>query len=162
MQQDYVLFFSNFCNYSKEIVGSITRKNIRNAFVFVCVDTVPNIPSFVDRVPIIANKHTKQLYADENIVSVIDSITATLYPPANIEALPSLFGGGGGYQEPEFEALGQSTDGFNMIDMDHFRITCVAEDDALKNKKADSSVLEQYISQRDTDITISMDRPTLR
>lgn len=165
MQQEFLLFFSNFCNYSKDVLGIITRKNIRNAFILICVDTLQSIPPFVDRVPLIVRKQSKEVYADDDISKIIDDITNMMYPPTKIEALPSTFGGGlqDTFQDSEFEPLGGGPgDSFTLLDMSNYRINCMAEDDTIKNKKADSSQLEQYISQRDTDIKIMMDRPTLR
>lgn len=157
---EYVLFFSNFCNYSKDIVSMITRKNIRSAFVFVCVDTVRPIPPFVDRVPLISSITTKQIYADDNITSLIDSITRAMYPPTSIEATPAF---GMDQCDSEFECLdqGDNSTSFCMLDMDQFRITCIAEDDDVKSKRADSSQLEHYIAQRDKEININADRPNL-
>ena len=167
MQQEYMLFFSNFCSYSKEVIGIITRKNIRKAFIFICVDSLQNIPPFVDRVPMIVQKANKQVYADEDIAKVLDEITNLLYAPASISAMPASFIGDQPFHNSDFESLDGSmtqdgSSSYTMLDMEAFRINCIAEDDAIKVKKADSSMLEQYISQRDADIKIIADRPTLR
>ena len=159
-QQEYFLFFSNFCPYSKEVVGLVTKKNIRNAFVLICVDTLQQVPPFVDRVPMIVNKHTKDVYADDSIYKVLDDVSNKMYPPVKIEAMPST--AFTAFQDTEFESLGGGTDSYSMLDMDNYRISYVEEDDNLKNKKADSSQLEQYISQRDADMSIITDRATLR
>jgi hypothetical protein len=158
MQTDYVLFFSNFCNYSKEVLGDITRRNIRNAFVLICIDSIANIPPFVTVVPLIACKSTKQIYVDDAISKILDEIHAKEYPAVTIEALPSSIG----FQshESDFEALGQDNMAYSMLDMSNFRITITDDGDETKAKKADSSVLEQYIANRDNDIKIN-DRQNL-
>lgn len=150
-QQAYVLFFSNYCNYSKDVVSYITKKNIRNAFVFVCVDKVRPLPSFVDRAPLIVSKVTKQIYADEIIMQLLDDVYQQYYPPIQIEATPA-FGIGNNQMESEFETL-DGDGASSTLDMDQYRIHYISEDDnKLSGRKADSSQLEQYIAQRDTDI----------
>ena len=144
---EYILFFSNLCNFSKEVLSTITRKNIRNAFILICVDTVTNLPPFVDRVPFIINKQTRDMYVDDNIDKIIDEIHKKMYPPM-IEALPSYIGG---QEDSEFENLNGNAD-CNMLDLDNFRITTITEDEGLRGKKADSQLLEQYIAMRDTDV----------
>lgn len=162
---EYVLFFSNLDSYSMEVISHITRKNIRNAFVFVCVDSVRPLPPFVDCVPLISSKVTKKIYVDDQIIPLLNQITATMYPPVTIEAVPAF--GFGSAMDTEFESLVQGgmpapgQDSYSMLDMNQFRISFVAEDDDLKSKKTDSSQLEQFIAQRDTDVKILSDRPNL-
>lgn len=162
-QANLILFFSNYCAYSKEVLTVITRKNIRNAFVLICIDSVQNIPPFVDRVPLIVDKHSKQMFADEDIAKILEIVASQMYPPVSIEAMPSSFMGGPTNFETDYEnPLGGAEDNFNMLDMDNFRIQCTNEGEEVKVKKADSSLLEQYIAQRDADIKIVADRPMIR
>lgn len=149
-QQEYVLFFSNFCNYSKEIIGTITRKNIRNAFVFVCVDTVRPLPSFVDRVPLIVSKQTREIFADDNIPHLLEKVTTIMYPPTSVEATPAF--GFSAQFDSTFEEL-DADNNQSCLDMDQYRIiTPGNEDDDRKVRKADSSQLEQYIAMRANDM----------
>lgn len=161
MAQDYILFFSNFCNYSKDVVGVITRKNIRNAFVFVCVDTVRPIPPFVTCVPLITSRTNKAMYVDEQIMELLDHIAKSMYPPTQIEAMNSMSAFSADNTESEFESFGQDNGNFSMLDMDHFRINTINEDEEVKCKRADSSQLEQFIAQRDSDVKRVSDRPNL-
>lgn len=161
MAQDFILFFSNFCNYSKDVVGVITKKNIRNAFVFVCVDTVRPIPSFVTCVPLVTSRTEKSVYVDEQIMELLDRISKSMYPPSQIEAMNSMSGLSTGNTESEFEAFGQDNGSFSLLDMDNFRINTITEDEEVKGKRADSSQLEQFIAQRDNDVSFVSDRPNL-
>jgi hypothetical protein len=155
-EKSFLLFFSNYCNYSKEVIGIITRKNIRNTFVLICIDTIQNIPPFVDRVPMIINKQSKGIYVDEDIVKLLDAVSQQMYPPVSIGALNSA------WDDTEFENPGgENEENFCQLDLEQFRIHCANDDDTNKVKKADSSILEQYIAQRDADIKI-YDRPMMR
>jgi len=161
-QANLILFFSNYCSYSKDVLTIITRKNIRNAFILICIDTVQNLPPFVDRVPLIVDKHSKQIFADEDISKILEIVATQMYPPVSIEAMPSSFIGQTSFETDYENPLGGAEDNFNMLDMDNFRIQCTNESDEVKVKKADSSLLEQYIAQRDADIKIVADRPMIR
>ena len=67
-----ILFYSNFCNYSKDVINIITKHNIRNQFMFVCVDNKKyNIPEFIDRVPSIL-KLSGEVFMDEHINNYLE------------------------------------------------------------------------------------------
>lgn len=157
----YALFFSNYCNFSKEVISIITRKNIRNAFVFICIDTYTTrpLPDFVDRVPLVTCLSTKQVFYEDSINTVLESISNAMYPPQHVEAAPVLHS----IQESEYEAFGQDTSSYSMLDMNNFRINTVADDeDGVKGRKLDSSQLEQLIASRDTDVSLLSDKMTFR
>lgn len=70
-----ILFYSNFCEFSKNILILIQKKNCRDRFVLVCVDNPSvknNLPREVDHVPLIITK-TKHVMSGENIVKYIET-----------------------------------------------------------------------------------------
>ena len=68
-----VLFFSNYCQYSKDIIGLIQRSNLVNAFVPFCVDgRINKLPIEVKSVPTI--NFLDKYYTDDEL----DSFIATL------------------------------------------------------------------------------------
>jgi hypothetical protein len=70
-----ILFYSNFCEYSKHILVLVQKKDCRDSFVMVCVDNpaVRNrLPVEVDKVPMIITK-TKHVISGDNIVKYIET-----------------------------------------------------------------------------------------
>lgn len=72
--QKHVLFYSNYCEYCKDINNLIVKKNVHEMFVFVCVDNKKyEIPVFVDRVPMVVTA-AKHIVADDSLIPFIDSL----------------------------------------------------------------------------------------
>lgn len=164
-KQNYVLFFSNFCNYSKDVVNTISRKNIRQAFVFICVDNVRPLPPFVDRVPMISCISNKRIYVDDDIDTLIENVSRSLNPQTTVQAMSSL-DAISAPMESEFESFGASAPTMNMLDLDNYRIGCTDTNKETrgldKHKRADSALLEQYIAQRDSEVRIVNNSMNLR
>lgn len=151
-----ILFYSNFCEYSKEILGIIAKKTIRNDFVLVCVDNrASNLPSFVDRVPLIFTVNT-EVIIDEGIKKYFD----TKYPSGNAELEPfSIMSASGksNYSDAfSYIEDGSETDfvkGYTYLNGNPSGITTISEDtEGSKKSKIDSSVLEKYMAERDMDL----------
>jgi hypothetical protein len=151
-----ILFYSNFCEYSKEVLGIIAKKNIRNDFVLVCVDNrTSNLPSFVDRVPLIFSI-TTEVIVDEGIQKYID----TKYSSNNGDLEPfSLFSASGksNYSDAfSFIEEGGQEDfvkGYTYLNMNDGAISTVQEEsDSTKKSKIDSSILEKFMAERDNDL----------
>lgn len=71
-----LLFYSNYCDFCKEIINTMIKKNIRNRFLLVCVDTRKyDIPSFIDRVPTILIVGSGETVTDENLYKYLDSLS---------------------------------------------------------------------------------------
>jgi hypothetical protein len=145
-----VLFFSNFCDYSKEIVNLLIKKNIKQNFVLICVDSSKyKLPDFVDRVPIIYTHNGEVLY-DETIVKYIEAIS-----PKNESILPFSLHQSANYSD-NFSFLDDSDElsnkGYTMVGFDQ-RIMAAPDDDASDNSKNkfDTAVLDQYMQARDSD-----------
>ena len=75
--EKYLLFYSNYCNYSKTLLDEVIKKDLQDYFLTVCVDTnIYTIPPFVDRVPIVYNKKSKKVFAEDSIIDLINEIHA--------------------------------------------------------------------------------------
>ena len=73
MQKD-IFFFSNFCQFSKNVIGIITKHNIRELFLFVSLDEKKyNIPQFVDRVPCIL-KQSGEVFMDDELIKYLELV----------------------------------------------------------------------------------------
>lgn len=87
MATKHVMFYSNFCQYSTEVIRLLVKKDMRSRFVMVCVDENRHqIPKFVDRVPVILTSDRRVLM-DE---AVIEFIEGSAQPPTE----PMAAGGG--------------------------------------------------------------------
>jgi hypothetical protein len=69
-----MLFFSNFCEHCKDVINLITKKNIRDNFMFVCIDNGKfKIPTCITHVPSIIT-HKKDVLTDAYVLAYIDKL----------------------------------------------------------------------------------------
>jgi hypothetical protein len=67
MKKD-IIFYSNFCTYSKEIINQISKTPINDNILYVCVDDDNiQLPNFVTAVPTIYLVEKKRIVVDESI-----------------------------------------------------------------------------------------------
>lgn len=73
MNQD-ILFFSNYCEYSKKIINNLEKNKMMDKLMKICVDD-PNInlPNFVEVVPLIYLHKKKEILIDDKLESWINS-----------------------------------------------------------------------------------------
>lgn len=150
MQKD-ILFYSNLCDFSKEVLSSIAKYQLKDKFLLVSVDNKSlKLPPFVDRVPLVYTV-SRKLFADENLMNYIQSkVESSSLQPY------SLVGTNTGSFSENFSFL-ESGDGFtedcarnyNYLGMEH-RIYAPEENDDSKDDK--SKVLEAYMANRANDI----------
>ena len=63
-----IIFYSNFCTYSKEIINSISKTPINDNIIYVCVDDENiTLPDFITAVPTIYLVNEKKIVVDEGI-----------------------------------------------------------------------------------------------
>lgn len=155
--EKHVLFYSNFCAYSKEILSDITKKNIRDRFVIVCIDQRrETLPPYVDRVPMIVTNKKELVYDD-----VMTPFIETLYNesgskeimPFTGSSLKTMFSDGFSSLDDDNSGIEASfAKGYVYIgDADRIKITTPKDDD-VSNSKLDQKQIEAYVSQRDRDI----------
>lgn len=153
-----ILFYSNYCEYSNEMLNIIIRKNITADFMLVCVDNNKYaLPSFVDRVPIVYTK-LQQVLIDNDIITYIND----QYPSVNEDIMPFSLGSQtytNGYafiEEPpateqdnrKYSVLGQE----NNISVRPEMMSTQTNDDGSKKSKFDSSMLDKFMQSRDSDL----------
>ena len=100
MKKD-IIFYSNYCTYSKEILNQISKTSINDNIAYVCVDD-PNIqlPNFITAVPTI-------YLVDEKIV-VDEAITGWIKEKISkpqVEELQAYFGSTSGSFGNHFHKL---------------------------------------------------------
>lgn len=71
-----LFFYSNFCEHCKDVINIITKKNMRELFMFVCVDNNKfRLPPCVTHVPTIITKQ-KDVLTDRHVIMYIEKMTA--------------------------------------------------------------------------------------
>ena len=85
MKKD-ILFYSNFCTYSKEVINSISKTPLNDAMLFVCVDDDNiQLPPFITSVPTIYLINDKKIVVDEAIPEWIKEKLSTSKGPESSE-----------------------------------------------------------------------------
>jgi len=86
-----IIFYSNYCEYSKEILDKLRNGNILDNMIEVCVDDNNiRLPPFVTAVPTIYLTDKQSIVVDENILEWIDSLA----PKAPMQELGAYMSGG--------------------------------------------------------------------
>lgn len=149
MSDKHVLFFSNFCKYSKDIIVLITKKNLTNFFVLICIDNPSvrgKLPSFVTCVPtLVTNK--KEVLVDDTIAGFLEFIK----PKVDDSILPFC-------EAPQltdsFSFIGDESDA-NMLSKDYVFIQETMRIETPKEleitDRSDTN-MDSFISERQTDI----------
>lgn len=74
----HILFYSNYCQYCKELVSLIVKKNVKHMFLLVSVDDTSRrytLPPVVDRVPMIITAD-KQVISDDGLAPFVNALGA--------------------------------------------------------------------------------------
>jgi hypothetical protein len=154
MQKD-ILFFSNLCNFCREVLSLLVKHGLKEQFMMVCVDNKTlNLPPFVDRVPLIYTTQ-KKLYADENLMQYIKSkfVQSSLQPYALVGGNTCSFSENFSFiEEGGYDGLEDSARNYNLLGMDQTIYTPEGTDDNNSNKRGDNKVLDKFMADRDADI----------
>lgn len=157
MSSKNVLFYSNYCNFSKEVLGDIIKRNIRDLFVLVCVDQNRyTLPPFVDRVPLIVTPQ-KEIITDESLSKYIEELHKQ-HGNAEIEAFTVSTSRMSMFSDPysfiDDNITSNSSHGTAYVFLgnaeEQYHIQIPPEDDGCKNK-FDASMLENIKAQRAID-----------
>jgi hypothetical protein len=95
MEAKDIIFYSNFCTFSKDVINRISKTPINDNMVYICVDDRNiKLPPFVQSVPTIYLTKEKKIIVDDNIDSWIQSKTQTAkISNAEIDSYQNGFGG---------------------------------------------------------------------
>lgn len=77
MNKDLIFFYDINHGYSKDMISKIQKYSISNLFLIVDVSKGYKIPDFVDRVPLIYIRSSKEIVVDESIENLIENIIAS-------------------------------------------------------------------------------------
>jgi hypothetical protein len=151
---NHVLFYSNNCKYSVEVLQRIRDTEYADKVVKICIDTVDKskIPPYITSVPTILLTGTmRQLKGEELFQWITENVKES---PTNNT----------GIQPYEFNDMSMISDNYSTLDGNdinsNFALTS-GENVPFKgeeNTKVDESKLsrslEQYMSERDADMSI--------
>ena len=149
MNKDLIFFHDLNHGYSKEMVNRMQQYNISNMFLLVDVSKGFKIPDFVDRIPLIYIRSSKEIVVDESIENLIDNIINTKLqnqPPSNMHT-----------QQPQSQSQPQSQRHQNEMDdnilsaKDHFKglsdtFSFIDEEGQLLEDTDSSMVSNRYLN----------------
>lgn len=153
-----ILFYSNFCEFSKEIVTLIIKKSVRSSILLVCIDNGKYpIPPIVDRVPCLITAKKDMVFIENDLVKYIEGKARQVGPKDDDIGTFSWEGGRNfseGYSFVTDETNGNMTNmGYTLLGDgdDSLMGKKLNEDDVLKQSKFDISAYDSYISSRNRD-----------
>lgn len=150
VQKD-ILFYSNLCDFSKEVLATLVKHQLKDNFLLVCVDNKNlKLPSFVECVPLIYTA-SKKLFADDHLMNYIKSkISSSSLQPY------SLVGMNTGSLSESFSFLDNgdefgetSARNYNFLGIDQ---KIYAPEESSENNGEGSKKLEAFMASRDNDI----------
>jgi hypothetical protein len=105
MKKD-IIFYSNYCTYSKEIINQLSKTTINDNIIYVCVDDENiQLPPFIKAVPTIYLVNDKKIVVDEAITSWIKEKVSV---PDKVGELQAYYGGCGNSYGSGFENIDNS------------------------------------------------------
>lgn len=74
---NHILFYSKYCNHSKDFFSKLLKTDYNNKFVKICVDNKNyKIPSFIKTVPTIIVPQSNTPLTGNNVFNWLDSVTS--------------------------------------------------------------------------------------
>jgi hypothetical protein len=157
MQKD-ILFYSSLCEFCHEVLTLLTKHNVKDHFMLVCVDNKNlKLPPFVDRVPLIYTNH-KKLYADEHLVEYIKSkfVESSLQPYSLMGGSTNSYSDNFSFiEDSQFDGLEDSSRNYNLLGMEQVIYTPETDDSKSQptnGRRGEGKVLDKYMADRDADI----------
>jgi hypothetical protein len=157
-----VLFYSNYCVYSKQLLTDMSKMNIKSNFVMVCVENYKNsIPRAIDRVPTILTR-SGDILVDEDIARYLNSYRSSRQPENHQQSRQQE-------QMPPEDTFSRTNAGFSYLGDDTqtdgggggASYGIFGEDQHIEtpdddNKDDDHTVsYERYKASRDADVNIN-------
>lgn len=151
-----MLFYSNFCQFSKEVLSRIIKLNVKNQVVLICVDVYRSkLPSNLSVVPTLMT-HTGDMVIEEAIHERLDSLTSQNTPRDMFTGSATSFsfvddaqGDGGFGGEDHYGVFGDDQKIYTPEDdMAAEEVTAAAN----HSSRSQNTSFEQLQSQRDQEM----------
>lgn len=152
-----LLFYSNFCDFSKEAVTLVTKKNLRSHVLLVCIDSGKyQIPSCITCVPSLLTAARDMVYIEKGLNEYLEEKAKALFPQE--ESIQTFSWEGNNYSE-SFSFVNEDMNGnmttkaYTLLDDDMASAATKFKDDedTLKQSKFDISRYDNYIASRNRD-----------
>ena len=131
MKKD-IIFYSNYCTYSKEVINQISKTPINDNIIYISVDDENiELPPFIKSVPTIYLVNDKKIVVDEEIAQWIKEKTSK---PVDDTILP-YFGSTDNSYSSSFSTLDDKDENKPFISS----YTFLGEEQKIETPKSDSS-----------------------
>lgn len=131
MKKD-IIFYSNFCTYSKEIINQISKTPINDNIIYISVDDENiELPPFIKAVPTIYLVNDKKIVVDEGITQWIKEKTSK---PVD-ESIQPYFGSTDNSYSSSFSTLNSDESNKPFISS----YTFLGEEQKIETPKSDSN-----------------------
>ena len=150
LKMNNTLYISKFCMHSKKILENLESNRIKMQIQIISVDTMNNIPIYVDRVPtlIIEEKNNRKILTDEELFDYIVRIShCENVEPYIIKEMKSTLSDNYSYLDEK--TLNHSYVFINSNE-DSIKINTPVEDDVDECKQKVN--LDTFMAERDIDI----------
>ena len=130
MKKD-IIFYSNYCTYSKEVINQISKTPINDNIIYISVDDENiELPPFIKAVPTIYLVNDKKIVVDEEIAQWIKEKTSK---PVDDSILP-YFGSTDNSYSSSFSTLDDKEENKPFISS----YTFLGEEQKIETPKSDS------------------------
>lgn len=141
MKKD-IIFYSNFCTYSKEIINQISKTPINDNIIYISVDDENiELPPFIKAVPTIYLVNDKKIVVDEGITQWIKEKTSK---PVD-ESIQPYFGSTDNSYSSSFSTLNSDESNKPFISS----YTFLGEEQKIETPKSDSNTNNTKASNLD-------------
>lgn len=155
-QKKDLLFYSDFCNHSRNIINLVNKYNLKNSFMLISLEKYgSNIPKIVSSVPTIITVN-KNVLTDDQVEKYIDSLKPVvkdeISPFSLITGIGDQFSqldDSGNYISNQADNTnGDSGQGWALINNN---IEISPPEDTKKTGRFDDTVLNDYMARRNMD-----------
>ncbi len=164
MVSKHILFYSNFCQYSKEVLGIATKRNLQDLFIFVSVDnTALKLPNFVQSVPTICTIE-KEVLVDVDVFEFVNKLQSVGdVEPFALSCAPNSISDTFSFI---VSSVDQSADGQNdffgggrpFVYINESEQSIITPKESDGDSKFDQKSFESYMAQRDNSVQIPQKR----
>jgi hypothetical protein len=145
-----IIFYSNYCKFSQDLIKYIAKRDLKKMFVFVCVDNNRHrIPNNVDRVPALYLLRDKRVLFEDDIFNCIEQSVQNINP---MEQPSSSFSDTFAFVEDDTMQPNQLVDSKMFAKFGEEQRIYTPEDDS-GNKNDNEHSLERFNAQRENDLT---------
>lgn len=93
-----IVFYSNYCNYSKEVINTLSKSSLHQSLVYICVDDRNiKLPNFVTVVPTVYLSNERRILVDDEITGWIEQNTQQSNGDGDLMAYHGSSMGSGGF-----------------------------------------------------------------